>query len=363
MIEYENLNRTNAFFADDLKAAFARTLESGYFILGKNVETFEHEFAGYCGSKSCIGVASGLDALVIALKAFGFAPNAEIIVPANTYIASITSIILSGFKPVLVEPDIRTYNIDPSLLEQAITPRTAAIMVVHLYGKPCDMAPIREIAKRHELKIIEDDAQAHGAEYKGKKVGTLGDAGAFSYYPTKNLGALGDAGSITTDDDDFAAACRQMRNYGSSAKYKNETVGYNSRLDEVQAGFLSVKLKRLDEVNAHKRALARLYLDGLSDQFIKPVQIPGCEDVFHIFPIRHPRRDELKAYLLENGIKTDIHYPIPPHQQTALLPSFGSQRFPLTEEIHQTILSLPISFFHTPDDIAEVIRVMNAFAL
>ena len=262
-----------------------------------------------------------------------------------------------------MEPDIRTYNIDPSLIEAAITDKTVAIMVVHLYGKPCDMAPIQDIAARHALKIIEDDAQAHGATYGGKKVGTLGDAGAFSYYPTKNLGALGDAGSITTDDPDYDAACRQMRNYGSSAKYKNETVGYNSRLDEVQAGFLSVKLQRLDGINTHKRMLAKLYLAGLSDQFVKPIQVPLCEDVFHIFPVRHPKRDQLKAYLLENGIKTDVHYPIPPHQQTALLPYFGGQRFPLTEEIHQTILSLPISFFHTPDDIQEVIRVMNSFTL
>lgn len=287
MIEYENLKKFNHSFFKEFTKSFIDTLESGWYILGKNVEIFEKSFADYCGAKYCIGVASGLDALFLSLKAFNFERGSEIIVPSNTYIATILSILNADLTPVLVEPDIKTYNIDPMRIEEKITSKTKAIMVVHLYGKACAMDRILEIADAYNLKVIEDCAQAHGAMFKGQKVGTFGDIGAFSYYPTKNLGALGDAGAVVTNREEIAEVIKKLRNYGSTIKYQNVLIGYNSRLDEIQAGFLNVKLKKLDEINNHKRKLAKIYLENLNDDYVKPVVDKDYFDVYHIFNIRH----------------------------------------------------------------------------
>lgn len=359
MIEYENLASSNRKFEEEYKTWFTQFLEKGWYILGTQVKAFENEFAHYCDVAHCIGVASGLDALMLALKQAELPPDSEVLVPSNTYIATILSILQCGLKPVLVEPDIRTYNIDPLLIEEKITSRTRAIMLVHLYGKSCDMDPVMDIVRRYDLFLIEDCAQAHGASYKNKKVGSFG-IGAFSFYPTKNLGAMGDAGAITVNDEVLSEKFRALRNYGSKIKYHNDYIGFNSRLDEIQAGFLSIKLKYLDEINAHKRKLANLYFEGLKDDFILPFRSPECEDVFHIFNVRHPKRDQLKDFLLKNNIKTEIHYPIPPHRQNAMLGIFNGE-FQISEEIHNTTLSLPISFGHTENDILRVMDVLNRF--
>ncbi|WP_241254850.1 MULTISPECIES: DegT/DnrJ/EryC1/StrS family aminotransferase [Sphingobacterium] len=347
---------------DEYTAAFREVLNGGWYILGKQVGQFEQSFASYCDVQHCIGVASGLDALVLSLRYFGFKPGDEVIVPANTYIASILAVMQVGLKPVLVEPDIHTYNIDPRKIEPAITTRTKAILVVHLYGKMCDMDPILQLADQYGLKVIEDCAQAHGASYKDKKAGSFGDFGAFSFYPTKNLGALGDAGAITCKDEELNKSIRTLRNYGSSAKYVFDEVGYNSRLDELQAAFLSVKLKYLDKITVHKQMLAAIYRSELKSDFILPVVEGGFEDVYHIFAIRHAERDRLKTYLVDNGIGTEIHYPIAPHQQKAMQGILSGANYPISEEIHRTILSLPISYGHTEADISRVVEVMNKFS-
>lgn len=360
MIEYENLYCSNKTFLDEYKKSFEETLNSGWFILGKNVKSFEKHFASYHNSKYCFGVASGLDALLLSLKAFEFEKGSEVIVPSNTYIATILSILHAGLKPVLVEPDIANYNIDPKKIEQSITANTKAIMIVHLYGKSCAMDEIISICKKHNLKLIEDCAQSHGAKYKGKLTGTFGEFGAFSFYPTKNLGALGDAGALLFNDDSLAVKIKRLRNYGSDVKYYNEVVGYNSRLDETQAGFLSIKLKKLDEINEHKRKLAKIYLENLKSDFIKPVVDENYFDVYHIFNVRHKKRDKLREYLLNNEIKTDIHYPVAPHKQIAMK-NIISGSYPISEEIHNTTLSLPCSFGHTEDEIYKVVEMMNKF--
>ncbi|MEJ2905874.1 DegT/DnrJ/EryC1/StrS family aminotransferase [Pedobacter panaciterrae] len=360
MIDYENLKKLNQPFFDAFRESFNNTLEGGWYILGNNVAVFEKEFAAYCNTSYCVGLASGLDALSLALKCFDFKPEDEVLVPSNTYIATILSIIQNDLKPVLVEPDIATYNIDPKLIEEKITSRTKAIMVVHLYGKVCDMDPIIHLANKHQLKIIEDCAQAHGAQYKGKKAGNFGDFGAFSFYPTKNLGALGDAGAITTNDAGLSDQIRTLRNYGSRIKYVNELVGYNSRLDEVQAGFLSLKLKHLDDINSHKRKLASYYLQELGSDFVLPKVDPDFFDVYHIFNIRHQRRDQLRDYLLQNGVKTEIHYPVAPHNQEAMKGIIEGE-YPISTEIHNTTLSLPISYFHNEEDIVKVTKLLNNF--
>lgn len=361
MIEYENLAKLNKPFFEEYEKAFKETLESGWYILGNKVQTFEKEFATYCETKHCVGLANGLDALMLALKAYNFEKGTEVIVPSNTYIATILSIVQNGLTPVLVEPDITTYNIDSKKIEEKITSKTRAIMVVHLYGKMCEMDSINSIAKKNNLKVIEDCAQSHGAKYKNKKAGNWGDFGAFSFYPTKNLGALADAGATTTNDDQLCEAIKTLRNYGSKQKYYNEVVGYNSRLDEVQAAFLSVKLKALDKINEHKRKLADLYLKNLKSDFIKPVVHPDYFDVYHIFNIRHSKRDALKEFLLKNEIKTDIHYPVAPNKQKAMMGILDKQSTPIAEEIHQTTLSLPVSYYHTEQDILKVIETMNKF--
>ncbi|MDD3597482.1 DegT/DnrJ/EryC1/StrS family aminotransferase [Sulfuricurvum sp.] len=359
MIEYENLGRVNEILFDKYQEKFKEFLQSGWYVLGNNVATFEREFASYCDVQSCVGVASGLDALILAIDAFAFPKESEIIVPSNTYIATILAIVRNGFKPVLVEPDILTYNIDPKKIEEKITPKTKAILVVHLYGKACDMDSIIDIANKYDLKIIEDAAQAHGAMYKGKKVGSFG-IGCFSFYPTKNLGALGDAGAITLDDTFLEQKLRALRNYGSSTKYYNDDLGYNSRLDEIQAGFLSIKLTLLEEITVHKRTLAQCYFEHLEPRYIMPAQHSDFFDVFHIFAIRHPKRDALKAYLLDHDIKTEIHYPLPPHRQKAMQ-NIISGEYPIAQEIHDTILSLPISYGHTLEQIRSVCDVINRF--
>ncbi len=363
MIEYENLSKVNRPFFAEYKQLFSEFLEGGRYVLGPHVERFEKEFAGYCGAEHCIGVASGLDALVLSLKVYDFPAGSEVIVPANTYVATILSIIQAGLKPVLIEPDPATCNIDPDLIEGRITPATVAILPVHLYGKICDMDPIIKSARKYELKIIEDCAQAHGAQYKGQKAGTIGDCGAFSFYPTKNLGALGDGGAVLTNDRDIAAKLRMLRNYGCAEKNRNTLMGMNSRLDEIQAAFLTVKLSSLDQINLHKRKLAALYHQGLSNEIIKPVLNPDYFDIYHIYNIRHRRRDELREFLVSKGIGTEIHYPLPPYRQQALQGMFADNNFPITEEIHASTLSLPISFHHTEVDILQVIEAINSFPL
>jgi len=361
MIAYENLLELNKPFTESFKQQFDDFLKSGWYILGKSVIQFEQEFAAWNQSAHCVGVANGLDALTLALKAYNFEPGSEVIVPSNTYIATILAILNNNLTPVLVEPDIRTYNINPTLIEQAITPRTRAIMIVHLYGKSCAMDAIMAIKQKHNLILIEDCAQSHGATFNGQKTGTFGEFGAFSFYPTKNLGALGDAGAVTTNSSDLAGIMRQLRNYGSDQKYYNERIGTNSRLDELQAAFLSIKLKALDDINAHKRQLAALYLQNLKGDYILPIVEDGYKDVYHIFNIRHPQRDKLKAHLLQHGIGTEIHYPVPPHRQKAMENILTTQSFPIAEEIHQTTLSLPCSYWHTPQQIEQVITALNAF--
>lgn len=361
MIEYENLGKSNAAFFSEYQRVFAETLQSGWYILGERVSSFEKEFAQYGNVNHCIGVANGLDALILCLRSFQFSKGSEVIVPSNTYIATILAIIHNDLVPVLVEPDIATYNIDVAKIEGSITDKTCALMPVHLYGKMCDMDPMLEIARKYNLKIIEDCAQAHGAKYKGRKAGSFGDYSAFSFYPTKNLGALADAGAVTTNDLELADNIRTLRNYGSKKKYYNDLPGFNSRLDEIQAAFLSIKLKHLDSINSHKRKLAKLYQQNLKDDFIKPLWETAYEDVFHIYMVRHQKRDELKDYLLQHEIKTEVHYPVTPVKQKAMKGIIDHYHTPIAEEIHQTTLSLPISFFHTEEDILKVCDAMNKF--
>lgn len=328
----------------ELDVAYQRVMESGWYILGTEVENFEQEFAAFCGVNHCIGVGNGLDALHLILRAYNVGLGDEVIVPANTYIATWLAVSYTGATPVPVEPFGHTYNIDPSRIEAVITSHTKAIIAVHLYGQPADMQPIMALAQRYNLKVIEDAAQAHGSIYKGLRAGALGNAAGFSFYPGKNLGALGDAGAITTNDGILADKIRVLRNYGSKIKYYNDNKGFNSRLDELQAAFLRVKLKYLDEWNARRSHIAQIYLTSLENTgIILPIIFEGAKPVWHLFVIRSKERNELQAYLKSKGIETLIHYPVPPNLQKAYkeldLPS-GS--YPITEVIHEEILSLPI---------------------
>lgn len=361
MIEYENLRDLNKNFEAEFVQSFNDLLQSGHFILGKKVEAFETSFSKYLGLNHCVGVASGLDALLLSLKAFNFPSNSEVIVPSNTYIATILAIIQAGLKPVLVEPDIETYNINPDLIEAKVSKSTVAIIIVHLYGKSCEMDKILQVCSKYDLKLIEDCAQSHGAKYKNEFTGTFGHLSAFSFYPTKNLGALGDAGAIAGNDDSLIVQLRKLRNYGSDKKYYNEVFGFNSRLDEIQAGFLEIKLNYLDRINNHKRALAEVYFKNLKTDFIKPKVQKDFYDVYHIFNVRHERRDDLREFLLKRGIKTEIHYPVPPHKQIAYKTLFEGESFPISDEIHATTLSLPISFIHTEEQILKVTEALNSF--
>ncbi len=349
---------------DELDEAYLRVMNSGWYVLGEEVKAFEREFAAYCGTKHAVGVGNCLDALHMILRAYEIGDNDEVIVPANTYIATWLAVSYAGATVVPVEPIERTYNIDPRLIEAAITRRTKAIIAVHLYGQPAEMESIREVAARFGLKVIEDAAQAHGARHKGRRAGSLGDAAGWSFYPGKNLGAYGDAGAITTDDDRLADRIRELRNYGSSVKYYNSYKGFNSRLDELQAALLRVKLKRLDEWNARRLKVAASYLELLEGaDLILPVVAEGAETVWHQFVIRTARRDELQKHLANAGINTLIHYPVPPHLQLAYgemaLPR-GS--FPLTEALHREVLSLPIGPHMPEPNISRVIQAVRSFS-
>ncbi len=361
MIPYEDLSRVNRPFLDAFGSQFRAITERGWFILGQEVEAFEAAFATYCQADYCIGAGSGLDALTLALNALDLPKGSQVIVPAHTFIATIFSVIHSDLTPVLVEPELASYNLDPEKVEAAITPKTKAIVAVHLYGKIAQMDKLAAVARRHNLFLLEDASQAHGATFKGQKAGSFGDLAAFSFYPTKNLGALGDGGAVTTRSLKFARRVRQLRNYGSTKKYYNQKIGFNSRLDELQAAFLRTKLQHLDKINQHKKQLADLYFQHVKGEFTLPIQEEGFENVFHIFPVRHPDRNRLKTYLREQGIQTEIHYPVPPHQQEALKHFFAGQHLPITEKIHRTELSLPISFGHTKSEIMQVIEVLNDF--
>lgn len=360
-VPYENLKKVNEPFESELKSAFERVVRSGWFILGQEVAEFEKEYAAAHEMPYCLGVANGLDALTLSLQACQFKKGSEVLVPSNTYIATILSILNAGLVPVLVEPDVKTYNIDPAKLAKLVTAKTVAVMVVHLYGKSCDMDPILEICHKHQLKLIEDCAQSHEATYGGKKTGTFGDFGCFSFYPTKNLGALGDAGAILCKTEENYHRLKALRNYGSFTKYYNEYVGTNSRLDEVQAALLRVKLRSLGALTKHKRKLAQIYFEGIdSSKFILPVRDSKYVDVFHIFNIRHPERDRLKKHLADLGVGTEIHYPVAPHRQKAMQ-GILSGEYPISEEIHQTTLSLPISFAHTEQDVQFVVDALKQF--
>ena len=329
----------------ELDAAYQRVMASGWYILGKEVEAFETEFAAYCETNYCIGVGNGLEALHLILRAMGIGTGDEVIVPANTYIASWLAVSQVGATLVPVEPDEKTYNINPSLIENAITDRTKAIMAVHLYGQPADMDAINEIATRHNLKVIEDAAQGHGARYKNRRVGSLGNAAGFSFYPTKNLGAVGDAGAVTTNSAKLADKIRLLRNYGSRVKYENEIQGYNSRLDELQAAFLRVKLAKLDEWNARRGQVAEQYLKTLCENtnLTLPFVPKWAKPVWHLFVVRHPMRYNIEQHLQQHGISTLIHYPTPPHLSDAYRREGEClDSFPITELLSKQILSLPI---------------------
>ncbi|MET0268304.1 MAG: DegT/DnrJ/EryC1/StrS family aminotransferase [Duganella sp.] len=346
-----------------LQAAFQRVLNSGWYILGSEVEQFESAFAAYCGNSHGIGVANGLDAIFLALKAYGVGPGDEVIVPSNTYIATWLAVSHCGARPVPVEPVEATYNLDPAKVAAAITPRTRAIIPVHLYGQPADMDAINALARQHGLKVIEDAAQAHGARYRGIRTGKLGDAAAFSFYPGKNLGALGDGGAVTTDDAALAQQLRILRNYGSQQKYRNEVPGYNSRLDELQAALLSVKLATLDQFNAQRAAIAAIYLRELAGipGLVLP-QVPEWADpVWHLFVVRHPQRDALAQKLAAAGVGTVIHYPVPPHLQPAYADlGYREGQFPIAEAIHREVLSLPMGPTMSADDAARVVAAVRA---
>lgn len=347
----------------EIDQAVARVLDSGWFILGKEVEAFEHEFAQYLGVKHCIGVGNGLDALHLSLKALGTGPGDEVLVPANTYIATWLAVSYAGATPVPVEPDERTYNIDPARIEAAITNKTKGILPVHLYGQAADMDPILEIARKHKLFVLEDAAQAHGARYKGKVVGGIGDVAGWSFYPGKNLGALGDGGAVTTNDDSIAKHVRLLCNYGSAVKYYFELPGFNSRLDEIQAAVLRVKLKHLDEWNERRRCIAQRYTAALRNCSMTLPYVPAwAEPVHHLYVVRGERRDALRTHLEKSGIGTLIHYPVPPHLQEAYqtmgLPK-GS--FPISEHIHSEVISLPMGPQMTDSQVAAVIDTIREF--
>ncbi|MBP2281462.1 dTDP-4-amino-4,6-dideoxygalactose transaminase [Psychrobacter sp. PL19] len=364
-MSFLDLKAINAQYRDELIDACTRVIDSGWYVQGTEVSAFEQEFAAYCGTKHAIGVANGLDALILTLRAWKelgkLKEGDEVIVPANTYIASILAITENRLVPVLVEPDLATYNVCPKNTEAAITEKTRVILPVHLYGQLADMPAIMDIAKRHDLLVLEDSAQAHGASIDGKRAGNWGDASGFSFYPGKNLGALGDAGAITTNDDELAQVLRALGNYGSHKKYENLYQGVNSRLDEIQAAMLRVKLSHLDTEIAARRAVAKVYMEGISNPSIT---LPSWQNeeshVFHLFVIRTNQRTELQQHLLEHGVQSLIHYPIPPHQQQAYS-QWATQSYPMTEMIHQQVLSLPISPVLASSNVRNIINICNEF--
>jgi dTDP-4-amino-4,6-dideoxygalactose transaminase len=375
MIKYLDLKAINSLYDDEIRSAVSRVLDSGWYLKGEATRQFEQHYAEYIGTRYCIGCGNGLDALTLIFRAYmemGVMQRGdEVIVPANTYIASILAITECGLKPVLVEPSWETLQIDDTLIEQAITPRTRAIMIVHLYGCCAYTSQIGDICKMHQLKLIEDNAQAHGCTFEGRKTGSLGDAAGHSFYPTKNLGALGDAGAVTTDDEALARTVEALGNYGSSNKYVFDYVGRNSRMDEIQAAILDVKLKHLDADNQRRKEMAaryqrevsndlvRLRLDG-NEQYSRS-SLPPRDSVYHILPVFCERRDELQKFLLDNGIETQIHYPIPPHKQRCY-PEWNNLSLPITEKIHAQELSIPCNQAMDNGDVDRVIGLLNSFS-
>ena len=366
MIKFLELKKITALHGEEIKQAVNDVIESGWYLHSDANSRFESHFAQYIGTRHCIGVGNGLDSLTLILRAYKelgvIAEGDEIIVPANTYIATILAITDNNLKPVLVEPRLDTFQIDDSLIEKAITPRTRAIMIVHLYGRCAYTERIGELCRKYDLKLIEDNAQAHGCTYNGKRTGSLGDAAGHSFYPGKNLGALGDAGGVTTDDDQLADTIRALANYGSRKRYVFDMAGRNSRMDEIQAAVLDVKLKYLDEENSRRRSNALYYIKNISNPYVcVPSESYWRESVFHIFPLMTSQRDRLQSYLKENGVQTDIHYPTPPHLQRAYS-QWGRPSLPVTERIHREELSLPVSQVLTEEECKEVTRLINDFA-
>jgi dTDP-4-amino-4,6-dideoxygalactose transaminase len=362
MIEFLNLKRVNAPHEPKIREAMLRVLDSGWYILGKECDTFEQEFADFCETKHCIGVANGLDALHLILRAYGIGPGDEVIVPSNTFIATWLAVSQAGATPVPVEPAPHTFNLDPERIAGALTPRTRAIMPVHLYGHPADMDPILAIAAAHGLKVIEDAAQAHGARYRGRRTGSLGDAAGFSFYPGKNLGALGDGGAITTSDDALAERLRKLRNYGSSVKYKHEVQGYNSRLDELQAAVLRIKLSHLDAENAARQRVAAQYASALQGV---PVTLPSAqshvEPVWHLYVVRTAQREALMAHLTQQQVGHMIHYPTACHAQPAYAKG-PWPALPVAERLAREVLSLPMAPYLSAEDVEKVARALHSFA-
>ncbi len=361
MINFLDLHKINEQYRSEIDARIKAVLDKGWYLQGEQNDLFSKNFAAYCGTKYALGVANGLDAINLLIKAYGYGEGDEIIVPANTFIATLLAVSQNGCTPVLVEPDIDTYCIDPNLIEQAITPRTKAIIVVHLYGQAVPMEEIWRLAKKYQLKVIEDAAQAHGAIYSAKRVGNLGDAAAFSFYPGKNLGAMGDAGGITTNDKEIYEKVKAIANYGSDYKYHHIYKGVNSRLDEIQAAILDVKLSYLDKDNARRREIARFYRDHITNpRIILPQTYSEDSHVWHVFVVRTNNREALKAYLESNGIQTNIHYPTAPHKQGAYQ-ELAHCSYPITEKIHDEVMSLPISPVMSQEEVRRVVDVVNAW--
>ena len=367
MIKFLDIKRITDSFEPELSQEVQRVISSGWYLLGEEVKKFEDNFASYCGTSYCIGVANGLDALTLILRAYielgVMSERDEVIVPANTFIASILAISNNNLTPVLCEPSLDDYLIDTAKIESLVTKRTKAIMVVHLYGQTVDMDEVNRIANKYGLKVIEDSAQAHGAVYKGRRTGNLGDASGFSFYPGKNIGALSNGGAVTTNDKALADTIRVIANYGASEKYINLYKGTNSRLDEIQSAILSVKLKRLDIDNDRRRAIAKSYLKNISNpEIILPIVRDWESNVFYVFPIRCKYRDELQKYLRAQNIETLIHYPIPPHKQGAYK-EWNNKSYPITEQIHDEILSLPVSPVMTDEEVEVVMNAVNKFSM
>lgn len=361
MIKFLDLKKINNRYREEIDSRIKDILDKGWYLQGEENENFTKNFANFCGTKFALGVANGLDALNLIIKAYGFGNGDEIIVPANTYIATILAISENGCIPILVEPDIKTYNLNPDSIEEKITTKTKAIMVVHLYGQAVQMEKIWKIAKKYNLKIIEDSAQAHGAIYQENRTGNLGDASGFSFYPGKNLGCMGDGGAVTTNDDELFNKIKAIANYGSDRKYHHIYKGVNSRLDEIQAAVLDIKLKHLDSDNNKRREISKYYRENIKNsKIILPDTYDEKSHVWHIFAVRTQNRDEFQKYLTEKGIQTIIHYPTPPHKQGAYK-EWNNLSFPITEEIHNTILSLPISPVMTDSEIEKVVEVVNEY--
>lgn len=361
MIKFLDLKKINNRYREEIDSRIKNILDKGWYLQGEENENFTKNFANFCGTKFALGVANGLDALNLIIKAYGFGNGDEIIVPANTYIATILAISENGCIPILVEPDIKTYNINPDSIEEKITSKTKAIMVVHLYGQAVQMEKIWKIAKKYNLKIIEDSAQAHGAIYQENRTGNLGDASGFSFYPGKNLGCMGDGGAVTTNDEELFNKIKAIAIYGSDRKYHHIYKGVNSRLDEIQAAVLDVKLKHLDSDNNKRREISKYYRENIKNsKIILPETYDEKSHVWHIFAVRTQNRDEFQKYLTEKGIQTIIHYPTPPHKQGAYK-EWNNLSFPITEEIHNTILSLPISPVMTDSEIEKVVEVVNEY--